>query len=148
MLGSFLVSPVCPSQPPQLNKRTTADPVGILEPNQLFFRSSHSNLITLDGVESDIITGDVLITRDPCRLPTDVQKVRSPPTALPLLSSVTKRRLSGRLRTCSSCITSEMSSFYLSKVLDEPQIGWQAVSPFWFSMTSRLRYLDRRLRWR
>ena len=53
--------------------------MGILEPNQLFFKSSQSNLITVNGVESDIITGDVLITREPCRLPTDVQKVRFPP---------------------------------------------------------------------
>lgn len=53
------------------------DPLGVLEPNQLFFKSSHSNLVALDGTESDIITGDVLITRDPCRLPSDVQKWRA-----------------------------------------------------------------------
>jgi hypothetical protein len=51
------------------------DPIGVLEPNELFFRSSHANLAVPDGTEADIITGDILITRDPCRLPTDVQKV-------------------------------------------------------------------------
>ncbi|KXN89661.1 putative RNA-dependent RNA polymerase SHL2 [Leucoagaricus sp. SymC.cos] len=50
------------------------DPSGVLEPGQLFFKSSHSNLLTVDGTETDILTGNVLITRDPCRLPTDVQK--------------------------------------------------------------------------
>lgn len=52
------------------------DPSGLLEPNQVFFQSSQK-LIALDGTETGIITGDVLITRDPCRLPTDVQKVTS-----------------------------------------------------------------------
>jgi len=64
--------------------------MGILEPNQLFFKSSQSNLITVNGAESDIITGDVLITREPCRLPTDVQKVRFPSIAPIIYSKKTQ----------------------------------------------------------
>lgn len=41
----------------------------------MFFQSSSQKLLGLDGIETNIVTGDVLITRDPCRLPTDVQKV-------------------------------------------------------------------------
>lgn len=50
------------------------DPSGCLGDNEVFFQCSRS-LPALDGTETHIITGDVLITRDPCRLPTDVQKV-------------------------------------------------------------------------
>lgn len=47
----------------------------VLESGELFFKSSKRNLRTADGLETDTIMGDVLITRHPCKLPTDVQKV-------------------------------------------------------------------------
>ncbi|KAJ3570203.1 hypothetical protein NP233_g4567 [Leucocoprinus birnbaumii] len=50
------------------------DPYKVLEPNELFFKTSQPILTTVDGNKLDILQGDVLITRDPCRLPTDVQK--------------------------------------------------------------------------
>lgn len=55
------------------------DPSGLLETEQVFFQCSQG-LPALDGTETNILTGDVLITRDPCRLPTDVQKVNPPCT--------------------------------------------------------------------
>lgn len=53
------------------------DPDGFLEPGEIFFRSSHRNLELPDGTRTDTIVGDVLLTRHPCKLPTDVQKVLS-----------------------------------------------------------------------
>ncbi|EAU84841.2 hypothetical protein CC1G_00360 [Coprinopsis cinerea okayama7 len=50
------------------------DKRGILKEGEIFFRSSHRDLLDRDGEKTDIITGDVLITRYPCKLPTDIQK--------------------------------------------------------------------------
>jgi RNA-dependent RNA polymerase len=47
----------------------------ILEPGEIYFKSSKRNLKAPDGTEIDIVLGDILITRHPCKLPTDVQKV-------------------------------------------------------------------------
>jgi hypothetical protein len=52
------------------------DTDGILEEGEVFFKSSRRLFRHLDGTETDIYTGDVLVTRHPCKLPTDTQKVR------------------------------------------------------------------------
>lgn len=52
----------------------TPDETGCLEPGELYYKSSRCNLLTPDGGKTDMILGDVLLTRNPCKLPTDVQK--------------------------------------------------------------------------
>ncbi|KAF9268058.1 hypothetical protein L218DRAFT_892734 [Marasmius fiardii PR-910] len=51
------------------------DPYNILEEGQVFFKSARRNLLNRDGLVTDMIVGPVLVTRHPCKLPTDVQKV-------------------------------------------------------------------------
>jgi hypothetical protein len=51
------------------------DETGTLAPGEIFYKSSRRNLVTPDGRDTDILLGDVLLTRHPCKLPTDVQKV-------------------------------------------------------------------------
>ncbi|KII91170.1 hypothetical protein PLICRDRAFT_696285 [Plicaturopsis crispa FD-325 SS-3] len=53
------------------------DPYGVLGPDEIYVRSSHSEFNTADGLASDTLVGDVLITRHPCKVPTDTQKVRA-----------------------------------------------------------------------
>ncbi|KAJ7507906.1 RNA dependent RNA polymerase-domain-containing protein [Mycena galericulata] len=50
------------------------DEYGVLEAGEFFFKSSRHVLQTQDGLPTDILLGDALITRHPCKLPTDVQK--------------------------------------------------------------------------
>ncbi|THV08462.1 hypothetical protein K435DRAFT_641686, partial [Dendrothele bispora CBS 962.96] len=50
------------------------DPLGLLEDGEIYFKSSRRNLLNRDGSETDIVTGPVLVTRHPCKLPTDIQK--------------------------------------------------------------------------
>lgn len=50
------------------------DILGVLKPGEIFYKSSRRNLRQTDGTETDIMLGDVLITRHPCKLPTDIQK--------------------------------------------------------------------------
>ncbi|KAL1675560.1 RNA dependent RNA polymerase-domain-containing protein [Schizophyllum commune] len=50
------------------------DPSGKLQPGQMYFKSSSRDLVGLDGTPTDQVLGDALITRNPCKLPTDVQK--------------------------------------------------------------------------
>lgn len=52
------------------------DETGTLEPGEVYYKSSRRNLVMLDGTETDHILGAVLVTRHPCKLPTDIQKVR------------------------------------------------------------------------
>ncbi|KDR73737.1 hypothetical protein GALMADRAFT_251555 [Galerina marginata CBS 339.88] len=52
------------------------DPYGVLGPNEIHVKSSSRNLKT-DSGPIDIITGDVLITRNPCKGPCDVRKVKA-----------------------------------------------------------------------
>ncbi|TFK23267.1 hypothetical protein FA15DRAFT_757378 [Coprinopsis marcescibilis] len=47
---------------------------GVLEEGEIFFKSSRRNIRLPDGTEVDELLGDVLATRNPCKLPTDVQK--------------------------------------------------------------------------
>jgi hypothetical protein len=58
-----------------LLKSFIPDTLGILEPGEIFFKHSKSDFQTLDGLGTDVLLGNVLVTRYPCKLPTDVQKV-------------------------------------------------------------------------
>ena len=51
------------------------DTSGILEEGEVFFKSSQRPFKLPDGTETDVYTGPVLVTRNPCKLPTDVRKV-------------------------------------------------------------------------
>ncbi|KIK70157.1 hypothetical protein GYMLUDRAFT_34630 [Collybiopsis luxurians FD-317 M1] len=51
------------------------DPYGVLEPDQIQFKSSRREFLTADGTKTDIILGQVLMTRNPCKVPTDVRKI-------------------------------------------------------------------------
>ncbi|KAK7471173.1 hypothetical protein VKT23_002583 [Stygiomarasmius scandens] len=53
------------------------DPYGVLGPDEIFFRSSKRELLTQEGFLSDTVTGEILITRHPCKLPSDVRKVKA-----------------------------------------------------------------------
>ncbi|KAF8078266.1 RNA dependent RNA polymerase-domain-containing protein [Lyophyllum atratum] len=53
------------------------DPYGVLGPDEIQVKSSRRNLMDLDGLPTDTILGDVLLTRNPCKVPTDVRKVRA-----------------------------------------------------------------------
>ncbi|KAG7091934.1 hypothetical protein E1B28_008326 [Marasmius oreades] len=54
------------------------DPYAVLGPNQIYFRSSSKEFVVGgSSLKTDIVTGEVLITRSPCKLPTDVRKVQS-----------------------------------------------------------------------
>ncbi|CAK5275618.1 unnamed protein product [Mycena citricolor] len=50
------------------------DELGVLGEGEFFFKSSRHDLQTGDGMPTDILIGPALITRHPCKLPTDVQK--------------------------------------------------------------------------
>ncbi|KAK7061800.1 RNA-dependent RNA polymerase [Favolaschia claudopus] len=50
------------------------DELGVLEEGEFFLKTSHHNLQTRSGMPTDILLGPALITRHPCKLPTDVQK--------------------------------------------------------------------------
>ncbi|GJE99769.1 RNA dependent RNA polymerase [Phanerochaete sordida] len=51
------------------------DPCGVLEPGEIYIQSSVP-LVAADGVTKvDVVVGSVLITRHPCKVPSDVQKV-------------------------------------------------------------------------
>ncbi|KAF9495388.1 hypothetical protein BDN71DRAFT_1589707 [Pleurotus eryngii] len=50
------------------------DPFGILQPGEVYFKASHQNLASPSGIDTDLVLGDVLVTRHPCKLPTDTQK--------------------------------------------------------------------------
>ncbi|KAG5653736.1 hypothetical protein H0H81_010993 [Sphagnurus paluster] len=63
------------------------DPYGVLAPDEIHIKSSRRNLKTEDDPVSDIVLGDVLITRNPCKVPTDVRKVRA--VEHPMLRSYT-----------------------------------------------------------
>ncbi|KAL6305950.1 RNA dependent RNA polymerase-domain-containing protein, partial [Sparassis latifolia] len=54
-----------------------ADPCGVLGPNEVHVKSSHHNLVDQQGNMTDLILGDVLVTRHPCKVRTDAQKVKA-----------------------------------------------------------------------
>ncbi|KAG0706616.1 RNA dependent RNA polymerase-domain-containing protein [Suillus ampliporus] len=51
------------------------DPYGVLEEGQIHFRSSELITDPDSGTQMDIVTGSVLVWRNPTRLPSDIQKV-------------------------------------------------------------------------
>ncbi|KAI0075924.1 hypothetical protein K474DRAFT_1663689 [Panus rudis PR-1116 ss-1] len=53
------------------------DPTGKLKPGEVHIRSSYRNLVDAEGNLTDLIMGEVLLTRSPCKVPTDVQKARA-----------------------------------------------------------------------
>ncbi|KAF8163532.1 RNA dependent RNA polymerase-domain-containing protein [Crassisporium funariophilum] len=60
-----------------LNAFVVPDPFGVLGENEIQVKSSKRNLKTEDGLLTDILLGDVLLTRNPCKVPTDVRKVKA-----------------------------------------------------------------------
>ncbi|KAJ3541918.1 hypothetical protein NMY22_g3700 [Coprinellus aureogranulatus] len=50
------------------------DWTGVLEEGEVFLKSSQRNLELPDGSVTDVLLGDVLLGRHPCKLPTDVRK--------------------------------------------------------------------------
>ncbi|KAI8969425.1 RNA dependent RNA polymerase-domain-containing protein [Trametes punicea] len=53
------------------------DPHGVLGPNEIHVKCSRRDFTDADGRKTDIILGDVLVTRHPCKVPSDVQKVKA-----------------------------------------------------------------------
>ncbi|KAF8273707.1 RNA dependent RNA polymerase-domain-containing protein [Lactarius quietus] len=53
------------------------DPLGVLQEGEIHVKSSQRCLMKPDGQKSERVVGDVLVTRNPCKLPTDVQKVKA-----------------------------------------------------------------------
>ncbi|KAG2369444.1 RNA dependent RNA polymerase-domain-containing protein [Suillus spraguei] len=53
------------------------DPSGTLAPDEVQILSKDSKFRCPDGTESNVVLGDVLLARHPCKLPTDTQKVRA-----------------------------------------------------------------------
>ncbi|KAL4242442.1 RNA-dependent RNA polymerase [Abortiporus biennis] len=51
------------------------DPWNVLKPGQIFFKSSKLLKDSLEDDNPNYILGDVLLYRNPCRLPSDIQKV-------------------------------------------------------------------------
>ncbi|KIJ21861.1 hypothetical protein PAXINDRAFT_95343 [Paxillus involutus ATCC 200175] len=52
------------------------DPFGILAPDEVQILSQDASFLLPDGTKSHMVLGEVLLTRHPCKLPTDVQKVK------------------------------------------------------------------------
>ncbi|KAF8517651.1 RNA dependent RNA polymerase-domain-containing protein [Gautieria morchelliformis] len=52
------------------------DPCNVLEAGEIFLKSSE-NIVGQDDLITDHLLGDVLVTRHPCCVPSDVQKVRA-----------------------------------------------------------------------
>ncbi|KAF9244585.1 RNA dependent RNA polymerase-domain-containing protein [Melanogaster broomeanus] len=53
------------------------DPFGTLAPDEIQILSHDASFVLPDGTKSHVVLGDVLLTRHPCKLPTDVQKVKA-----------------------------------------------------------------------
>ncbi|CAO3643231.1 unnamed protein product [Cunninghamella blakesleeana] len=53
------------------------DPTGTLKPNEIFLQLSNRKVDEKTGFHAGLITGDVLVTRNPCGLKSDIQKVRA-----------------------------------------------------------------------
>ncbi|KAJ7145397.1 RNA dependent RNA polymerase-domain-containing protein [Mycena crocata] len=49
----------------------------VLEENEVHFKSSRREFQMDGDVETDIVIGDVLMTRNPCKVPTDVRKLKA-----------------------------------------------------------------------
>lgn len=64
------------------------DPLGFLEPGEIFFQTSGRKFVMHDQSEATILLGDVLVGRSPTKLPGDVQKV-SPLVSVAILVHAT-----------------------------------------------------------
>ncbi|KAJ3843405.1 RNA dependent RNA polymerase-domain-containing protein [Lentinula raphanica] len=53
------------------------DPENVLEEGEVYFKSSRRDILLEDGRYTDVLTGPVVVTRHPCKLPTDAQKWRA-----------------------------------------------------------------------
>ncbi|KAJ7054338.1 RNA dependent RNA polymerase-domain-containing protein [Mycena amicta] len=53
------------------------DYLGVLGPEEIHFKSSKREFFQADGFPTDIVLGDVLMTRNPCKVPSDVRKVKA-----------------------------------------------------------------------
>ncbi|KAG5644364.1 hypothetical protein DXG03_008661 [Asterophora parasitica] len=53
------------------------DPYGFLGEDEIHVKCSRRILQTHDGLLTDIVLGQVLLTRNPCKLPTDTRKLRA-----------------------------------------------------------------------
>ncbi|KZV72073.1 hypothetical protein PENSPDRAFT_650156 [Peniophora sp. CONT] len=53
------------------------DPLGVLEEGEIHVKCSNPYLLLPDGRRTDKIAGDVLVSRSPCKSPTDIQKVKA-----------------------------------------------------------------------
>ncbi|KAK0232473.1 RNA dependent RNA polymerase-domain-containing protein [Armillaria nabsnona] len=51
------------------------DPHGVLEENEIQVKSSRHDFKADDGFETDTVLGEVVIARNPCKIPTDSRKV-------------------------------------------------------------------------
>ncbi|KAF7350497.1 Dimethylaniline monooxygenase [Mycena venus] len=49
----------------------------VLEENEIQFKSSKREFTNTDGLETDTVIGDILMTRNPCKVPTDVRKFKA-----------------------------------------------------------------------
>uniref|UniRef100_A0A0W0F1S2 RNA-dependent RNA polymerase n=2 Tax=Moniliophthora roreri TaxID=221103 RepID=A0A0W0F1S2_MONRR len=54
-----------------------ADPLGVLEPDEIYYKSSEGFTDPETGITHLVLTGDVLIGRYPLRLPSDIQRVKA-----------------------------------------------------------------------
>ncbi|KAL1695215.1 RNA dependent RNA polymerase-domain-containing protein [Schizophyllum commune] len=73
----YLTSKIKFTVPQSASAFVVPDPCGVLGPNEIHVKCSRPSLKTDDGLETDIVVGDVLITRNPCKVPSDVRKVRA-----------------------------------------------------------------------
>ncbi|KAI9255492.1 RNA dependent RNA polymerase-domain-containing protein [Sporodiniella umbellata] len=53
------------------------DPTNTLEPGEVFLQLSSRRVDEITGVSAGLITGDVIVTRNPCGLKSDIQKVKA-----------------------------------------------------------------------
>ncbi|KAJ3896058.1 RNA dependent RNA polymerase-domain-containing protein [Lentinula edodes] len=53
------------------------DPEDVLAEGEVYFKSSARGLLTQDEQYTDVLVGSVVVTRHPCKLPTDAQKWRA-----------------------------------------------------------------------
>lgn len=54
-----------------------ADPTGTLEPGQIYLNLSSRRVDEKTGIRAGLVVGDVIVTRNPCGLKSDVQKVKA-----------------------------------------------------------------------
>jgi hypothetical protein len=53
------------------------DPSGLLKPNEVFLQLSNRRIDEKTGIHAGLITGDILVSRNPCGLKSDFQKVQA-----------------------------------------------------------------------